>query len=130
MLFQSSAIEMPLRCVGTAAIRNARVCASCADAISIRIERPEQKLFWPLNCHAPRERLTVRASSGFSALPQNHCWRAVRSNHDSHCAGAPNSRTVASIKWWKPNTCASELSAAASTRTTSSVVRQLAPRPP
>ena len=52
------------------------------------------------------------------------------SNQARHCTGDPNRRTVASIRWWKPNTCPSELSARPSVRTTSNVCRQVAPRPP
>ncbi len=124
---------MPVRPLGMAAISSLPpLPSSTAEAISISESlAPEQKLFLPENSHQPSKRLTrVRVSRGLRALPQNQCLRAVCSNQGCHCSGRENSRTVASIRCWKPNTWAMELSTRANSRVTARVSLQLAPRPP
>lgn len=132
MLCQSLLMVMPLRPVGTAAISSLPEPSSSPEAISIsESSAPEQKLFLPENSRQPSNlRTTVRASSGFRALPQNQFLRAVCSYQRCHCSGRENRRTVASIRCWKPKTWAMELSTLANSRTTSRVSLQLAPWPP
>ncbi|MNQ86056.1 hypothetical protein D3C85_1012400 [compost metagenome] len=133
MLSQSSCRLMPVRPLGMAAISSLPpALSSTAEAINISESlAPEQKLFLPENSYQPSNFFTtVRVSSGLRALPQNQFLRAVCSNQGCHCSGRANRRTVASIRCWKPNTWAMELSTRANSRTTSKVSLQLAPMPP
>ncbi len=85
-----------MRPLGMAAISSLPPArSSTAEAMSISESlAPEQKLFLPENSHQPSKCLTtVRVSSGFRALPQNHCLRAVCSNHGCHWSRRENRRT-------------------------------------
>ena len=124
---------MPVRPLGIAAISSFPPAASStAEAISISESlAPEQKLFCPENSRQPlRPLTTVRVSSGLRVLPQNQLLLAVSLNQVCHCDGWANRRMVASIRWWKPNTWAMELSTLANSRTTSKVSDQVASSPP